>query len=642
MKWPNLLSRPFGTKQLRGSTPSLRAQGDRARDAHDWAEAATLYKAHLRSKPHDRAIRVQLGHVLKESGSLDEALAAYHVALTRMPRDADLLLSIGHLYKRMGDEEQALRFYRQSADQNGNSDALREIDYLQHGSPAFAPKMAVPEVVAALARCSVGLVPIEASDVALAAKGQRLQFSSLDPWVVFELDERVASAGGLAILTIDARPLEEGNLLNGQLYLDYGDGFEERMGLPFLSGSAPTPLLLVNPEQILRVRWDPDRKSNVIYQPTLTFRSVATFAEAEAIIRDLASADLDITPLLELAQTCFERAPMTPRESAQASRTLMVSEFDLDSHYRRWFYKYERPLAEDYAVIDRMTAAMAVRPTFSFVMPTYNTPLPLLRSCLDAMLKQTYSDFEICIADDHSPDTAVVDVLAEYAARDQRVKYVQSPKNGHISDASNRALKLASGDFVVLIDHDDVIPDYTLFVVAYYINKHPDADVLYSDEDKIDVHNNRSAPYFKGDFSKFLMYGHNMVSHLGVYRRALVQEIGGFRLGLEGSQDYDLLLRCFERSSDSRIVHIPHVLYHWRTTPGSLPFRPTRRVTRLSPRNWRSTAISSGPECRSAQGKGSPPDVPGSVRRGRSIHQFRSSSRLATDSTYSSPASIRS
>jgi len=564
------------------AAPSPRILGDRARDARDWIAAASHYREHLSTRPRDGAIHVQLGHALKEAGALGDALDAYRSALKRMPKDADLLLSIGHVHKLMGNHDQALAFYRQSADQNGNRHALREIDQLHGGATLSAPataaaQTAAPEVVAALAKCSVGLTPIEASDMGLAAKATRLQLVSQDPWVLLELDETIAAAAGLAILTIDARPIDDGNFLSGQLYVDYGSGFDEKTSLPFTSGAAPISLLLAHPEQIRRVRWDPDRKSNVLHLPVLTFRAVEHFADAEAVIRQHASLDLDITPLVELAQACFARTAMKPREAAEASLILMVSEFDLDAHYRRWLFKYERPLPEDYAVIDRMTAAMAKRPTFSFVMPTYNTPIPLLRACLDAMLGQTYPDFEICIADDHSPNGDVIEVLAEYAVRDPRVKYLRSRKNGHISDASNRALALATGDFIVLVDHDDLIPDYTLFVVAHYINQHPDADVLYSDEDKIDLHNNRSAPYFKGNFSKFLMYGHNMVSHLGVYRSALVREIGGFRLGLEGSQDYDLLLRCYERSSDARIVHIPHVLYHWRTTPGSTSISPDQK-----------------------------------------------------------------
>ena len=561
----------------RAYTSSARTDGDRARDARDWNTAIVHYRDHLELKPKDDAIWVQLGHALKETGALSDALDAYRTALHRKPRDADLLLSIGHLHKMMGNNDDAHAFFRRSAAENGNRHALRELDVLQGPSAVGRTPTKIVEVLGMLAKNSTNLNPIDVSDIAPTSKGTQLKFLSSDPWVVFELDVAVAANAGLGILTIAAQALDEKHPLVGQLYLDYGAGFDEKTSLPFTSDGAPVSLLLAHPEQIKRIRWDPDRKANFIYLPTLTFKAVTDFADASGLIEKQASLDVDTMPLLELAQACFQRALMKPREAAEATLILMVSDFDLDAHYRRWLFKYERPSSEDYTVIEALTQVMPSRPTFSFVMPTYNTPLVLLRACLDSMLAQTYPDFEICIADDHSPNLQVVDVLADYAARDARVKYLRSPKNGHISDASNRALAMASGEFVVLVDHDDVIPDYTLFVVAHYINRHPDADVLFSDEDKIDVHNNRSAPYFKGNFSKFLMYGHNMVSHLGVYRRSLVEKIGGFRLGLEGSQDYDLLFRCYEQSSDDRIVHIPHVLYHWRTTPGSTAISPDQK-----------------------------------------------------------------
>lgn len=543
----------------------------------DWPAAIEYYRAHLAEKPNDIAIRVQLGHALKEAGLHQDALASYQAVLRITPDDADLLLSIGHLLKLMNDPTEALAFYRKSADIDGNRHALTEIDHLLLAGVSLTLPIERGRIMDILTTRSTGLTPIDVYDVALVAQDDRLQFVSHDPWILFHLDPALAKAGGLGILTIDARPFDSEHSLSGQIYLDYGDGFQEKTSLPFSSTNAPISLLLAYPEHVRAVRWDPDRKSNIIHLPTLSFRPVDDVAEAEILVRESAASDLDPTPLIELAKACFDRIAMRPQEAAEATLAMMVSSFDLDAHYRRWLFRYERPSPRDYGIIATMTNSMAYKPTFSFVMPTYNTPLPLLRDCLDAMLAQTYTDFEICVADDHSPNPDVISVLAEYAARDARVKYVRSPKNGHISDASNRALKLASGEFIVLVDHDDVIPDYTLFVVAYYLNLHPNADVLFSDEDKIDLHNNRFAPYFKGEFSKFLMYGHNMVSHLGVYRRSLVQEIGGFRLGLEGSQDYDLLLRCYERSSDERIVHIPHVLYHWRTTPGSTAISPDQK-----------------------------------------------------------------
>lgn len=246
-----------------------------------------------------------------------------------------------------------------------------------------------------------------------------------------------------------------------------------------------------------------------------------------------------------------------------------MGELDQLGPYRHWFEKFQLPQPADYQKIAAVTAALTYRPSFSFVMPVYNPPVDYLRRCIDSMLAQTYGDFELCIADDHSPNPAIAALIADYAARDARVKFVIRDTNGHISAASNDAIALASGEFIVLVDHDDLVPDYALFVVAWYLNRYPQADVIYSDEDKIDEEDAHSAPYFKGDFNKYLMYGHNMVSHLGVYRRSLVTAIGGFRVGFEGSQDYDLFLRCLEQSRTDRIIHIPHVLYHWRMIPGS-------------------------------------------------------------------------
>ncbi|MDB5662762.1 MAG: family 2 glycosyl transferase [Sphingomonas bacterium] len=240
----------------------------------------------------------------------------------------------------------------------------------------------------------------------------------------------------------------------------------------------------------------------------------------------------------------------------------------VELNYSYWLAQ-EIPGPAEYHQMAAIAAGFAFVPRFSFVVPTYDTPNSLLRACLDSLLAQTYPHFEICVADDASTDPLVASTLADYARRDARVKIVLRAENGHICAASNSALELATGDFIVLVDHDDIIPDHALFVVAHYLNRHPDAQILFSDEDKIDLRGTRSAPYFKGQFNRLLMYGHNMVSHLGVYRRSLVEQVGGFREGLEGSQDYDLFLRCYEQSGFAPPVHIPHILYHWRIAPGS-------------------------------------------------------------------------
>jgi O-antigen biosynthesis protein len=158
-------------------------------------------------------------------------------------------------------------------------------------------------------------------------------------------------------------------------------------------------------------------------------------------------------------------------------------------------------------------------------------------------------------------------LLEEYARQDERIKIVYREKNGHISAASNSALTLAEGEYAALLDHDDRLAPEALYEVVDLLNRHPDADMVYSDEDKIDAGGRRHMPFFKPDWSPDTYLSQNYTCHLGIYRLSLVREIGGFRVGYEGSQDYDLVLRLTEKTE--RIYHIPKVLYHWRSIRAS-------------------------------------------------------------------------
>ncbi len=179
-----------------------------------------------------------------------------------------------------------------------------------------------------------------------------------------------------------------------------------------------------------------------------------------------------------------------------------------------------------------------------------------------------------------------------------RIKLVFREENGNISAASNSALALATGDFLVLLDHDDILAPHALAIIADAINRHPDADVLYSDEDKLNARGHRYGAYFKPDWNPELLYGQNFISHLGVYRSSLVRALGGFRLGFEGSQDYDLALRA-TAATKGPVVHVPHVLYHWRVYPGAGTFSSTQSGTRRRCRATRhqGTARGHGRRC---------------------------------------------
>lgn len=237
--------------------------------------------------------------------------------------------------------------------------------------------------------------------------------------------------------------------------------------------------------------------------------------------------------------------------------------------YPRWVRLYDTTSTNDRRAILADIDGFASRPLISIVMPVFDPPEAFLRAALDSVRSQLYPDWQLCIADDASTLPHVGRVLTGYAARDPRITWVRRPQNGGISAASNSALALAAGAFVALLDHDDVLPVHALYLVAREILHHPGADLIYSDEDKLDRRGRRYDPYFKSDWNPDLFLAQNMISHLGVYRTALVREIGGFRAEFDGSQDYDLALRLIERTEAGRIRHIPHVLYHWRSTAGS-------------------------------------------------------------------------
>lgn len=244
--------------------------------------------------------------------------------------------------------------------------------------------------------------------------------------------------------------------------------------------------------------------------------------------------------------------------------------------YDAWVKLFDTRKPSDEEAIRRHCATLALQPKFSVVMPVWNTPEKYLRAAVESVLAQIYQNWELCIADDASTAPHVARVLRELAARDARIKVVTRAENGRIAKASNSALELVSGEFVALMDHDDVLPNHALYMMAVEINAHPDADILYSDEDKLDEQGRRVEPFFKPDWDPERMYGHNYISHLGVYRASLVKEVGGFRDGYNGSQDYDLTLRIIARTRAARIRHIPFVLYHWRVFPGAQTFSSTQ------------------------------------------------------------------
>ena len=242
--------------------------------------------------------------------------------------------------------------------------------------------------------------------------------------------------------------------------------------------------------------------------------------------------------------------------------------------YSDWIEKFEKEKNLD--VIADPNQLLSIQPTISIIMPVFNTDPAWLERAIESVRAQTYSSWQLCIANDGSKPGFVQKILESYSKLDPRISVVHREKTGHISAASNSALEMATGTFVGLMDHDDELSPRALHEVVLAINRCPDVDFIYSDEDKIETSGKRTEPFFKPDWSPERILSDMYCSHFSVYRTDLVKQIGGFRLGYEGSQDHDLCLRVSDATN--KIVHIPKILYHWRMIEASTATNPESKA----------------------------------------------------------------
>ena len=237
--------------------------------------------------------------------------------------------------------------------------------------------------------------------------------------------------------------------------------------------------------------------------------------------------------------------------------SLFYDPFDINE-YNAWLRENENfnnPKKLDY------------NPLISILIPVYNIGKKYLSECLDSILAQTYENFEICLVDDCSTNEETISTLKEYSSKDKRIRVKYRKKNGHISATTNDALKMAKGEFCALVDDDDLLSPNALYEVVRKLNKDKSIDFIYSDEDKINLNGRRCDPHFKPDWSPDTLLSLNYICHLAVLRKSIMDEIGGFTIGLEGAQDHDLFLRFTEKTNN--ICHISKILYHWRMVEGS-------------------------------------------------------------------------
>lgn len=254
--------------------------------------------------------------------------------------------------------------------------------------------------------------------------------------------------------------------------------------------------------------------------------------------------------------------------------------FPAGKSYKEW-YEEHCPTKEE--LMRQREVEFSVQPLISIVVPTYQTPIPFLKDMIDSVRKQSYEKWELCIADGSlngdENDTKVIRVREElnrYSMEDKRIKVVYLEENQGISENTNQALALATGEYIGLFDHDDMLTPDALYEIVKAINDY-DYDVLYTDEDKIseDSHDYKK-PVFKPDYSPELLCANNYITHFFVAKKSIVDRLGGFRKEYDGSQDYDFIFRCVELAK--KVGHVSKVLYHWRMHGGSVAGDPTSKM----------------------------------------------------------------
>ena len=358
-----------------------------------------------------------------------------------------------------------------------------------------------------------------------------------------------------------------------RLSFDLGTSDFDACGIPFPRATPASPdieLIFNVPADLRSARLRPIARPGRFDLGKATIKVIGKSHAVGHMLRTIATVDGVGRAASMLASTVFPDKKTGTRWQARHRivQRYLDARSGADRTYADWIHVFETesksatPLASE-------RRNWRYQPTISVVLPVYNTDEHFLRAAIDSVLEQTYPQWQLCIADDCSTAPHVQRILSEYAERDARINVVYRDNNGHISEASNSALALATGDWVALLDHDDCLHKMALYFVAEAIGVNPNASLIYSDEDKVDQSNDRYDPYFKCDYNYELLLAHNMVCHLAVFRRSLIDEIGGFRKGFEGAQDYDLVLRATERVTADQVVHIPRVLYHWRAHRGS-------------------------------------------------------------------------
>lgn len=499
-----------------------------------WQAAITVYRQVIRLDPQP-AHYLTLAQFLERQEQWDEAIECYQTLATLQPR-WEVAHKLGDLLNRQQRWPEAVIAFRQAIELNPDyswshnnlGDALIHMEQWQEAAAVFRQAIELhPDFHWSHYNLGEALAKLEQWDGAIVAYRRALELDSDTPYIQQKLGNALHQRARLDLdkalwycqQAIDKYPDDEQNYHkaleiqpnNVDLYLGLGNALAKKRRLD---------------------------EAIIFYQIALQIHPdhVQTASQLEKV--------------LQLKQHS-EQEPI----------------YDSVELYNFWLS--QNALSQDDLGRAKISiAGMEYQPLISIVMPVYNTPELFLREAIESVLDQIYSHWELCIADDASNQSHIRKTLEEYRAKDSRIKVVFRERNGHISAASNSALDLATGEFLALLDHDDLLAPDALYEVVALLNQSPQADMIYSDEDKLNEQGQRIHPFFKPDWCPDSFLTRMYTCHLGVYRRSLVEQIGRFRVGYEGSQDYDLVLRLTEQTQ--QVFHIPKVLYHWRISSTSV------------------------------------------------------------------------
>jgi tetratricopeptide (TPR) repeat protein len=534
-------------------------------------EAIVCYRQAIEQFPETAEFHDKLGQALRQSGDWKQAIDCYRTVV-RLEPSATAYRNLGELLVQQEAWEQAVSCYQQLVELEPEEwqhhhtlgDALNHRHQWKQAVAAYRRAIALnPDFSWCYNNLGDALLQLDRWQEAAVALRQAIVLNPDFHWSHYNLGEALANLsdwnGAIAAYC---------KALNLQPDLPYA---HQKLGNA-LQQRAKLDLTAALKCYYHAIRQQPDEVQN--YHKALELKP-----DDSELLVGLGTAlakQNQLDGAIVFYQMALQIHPNESEASLQLARVLerknRLDHRHTQLHFNHWddAYAYWRqqnsPNADDLRRMADAVRSLSYQPLISVIMPVYNVSKSFLNEAIRSVLNQIYPHWELCIADDASTQPHIKPLLEEYA-KDARIKLVFRQENGHISACSNSALSLATGEFVILLDHDDVLAPEALFEVVCLLNQHPEADMIYSDEDKLNILGEHTAPFFKPDWCPESFLSRMYTCHLGTYRRSLINKIGGFRTGYEGAQDWDLVLRLTEQTE--KIFHIPKVLYHWRSHPGS-------------------------------------------------------------------------